>query len=80
MMYKLRGIGEIQEIIYYKSRLKIRLRNGGACAKVRRSYGKWKVSCGTELWLNKDKQSNMNKMIGSVEGIKGQEGAQGNKL
>ena len=80
MIYKLRGIGEVQEIIYYKSRLKIRLRNGGACAKVQRSYGKWKVSCGMELWLNKDKQSNVNKMIGLVEGMKGQEGAQGNKL
>ena len=42
----------------------------------------WKteVSCGTELWLNEDKQSNMNEMIGSAEGMKGQEGAQGNKL
>ena len=38
------------------------------------------VSCGTELWLTKDKWSNVNKMIGSVEGMKGQEGAQGNKL
>ena len=38
------------------------------------------VSYGMELWLNKDKQSNVNEMIGSVEGMKGQEGAQGNKL
>ena len=38
------------------------------------------VSCGTELWLNEDKQSNVNEMIGSVKGMKGQEGAQGNKL
>ena len=42
----------------------------------------WKteVSGGTELWLNEDKRSNVNEMIGSVEGMKGQEGAQGNKL
>ena len=71
MIYELRGIGEVQEIIYYKSESEIRLRNGGACAKVQRSYGKWKVSCGMELWLNEDKQSNVNTMIGSVEGIKG---------
>ena len=38
------------------------------------------VSCGMELWLNKGKRSNVNEMIGSVEGMKGQEGAQGNKL
>ena len=41
---------------------------------------KMEVSCGMELWLNKDKWSNVNKMIGSVERMKGQEGAQGNKL
>ena len=80
MIYELRSIGEVQEIIYYKSGSEIGLRNGGACAKVQRSYGKWKVSCGMELWLNEDKQSNMNKIIGSVEGMKGQEEAQGNKL
>ena len=71
MIYELRGIGEIQEIIYYKSRSEIGLRNRGACAKVQRSYGKQKVSCGMELWLNEDKWSNMNTMIGSVEGMKG---------
>ena len=38
------------------------------------------VSCGMELWLNEGKRSNVNEMIGSVEGMKGQEGAQGNKL
>ena len=71
MIYELRGIGKIQEIIYYKSRLEIGLRNGGTCAKARRSYGKQKVSYGTELWLNEDKWSNVNTMIGSVEGMKG---------
>ena len=80
MIYELRGIGEVQEIIYYKSGLEIRLRNGGTCAKAQRSYGKRKVSCGMELWLNEDKQSDVNKMIGSVEGMKGQEGSQENKL
>ena len=80
MIYELRGVGEIQEIIYYKSGLEIGLGNGGACAKVQTSYGKRKVSCRMELWLNKDKQSNMNTMIGSVERMKGREGAQGNKL
>ena len=80
MIYKLRGIGEIQEIIYYKSRSEIGLKNGGACSKVRRSYGKQKVSCGMELWLNEEQWSNVNTMIGSVKGMKGQEGAQGNKL
>ena len=38
------------------------------------------VSCGTELWLTKDKRSNVNEMIGSVKGMKGQEGAQGDEL
>ena len=71
MIYKLRGIDKIQEIIYYKSGSEIRLRNGGACAKVQRSYGKQKVLCGTELWLNEEQWSNMNTIIGSVEGMKG---------
>ena len=78
LIYELGGISEVQEIINYKFRSEIGLRNGETCAKIQRSYGKWKVSCGTELWLNGDKQGNMNKIIGSVKGMKGQEGAQGN--
>ena len=46
MIYELRSIGEVQEIIYYKSELEIGLRNGGAYAKVQRSYGKWKYHVG----------------------------------